>query len=53
MQEKGRRVVIALLEGQTQLEVSRAAGISQPLISYYLKSFRTKVRTELGKGWTE
>ena len=53
MQEKGRRVVIALLEGQTQFEVSRAAGISQPLISYYLKSFRTKVRTELGKGWTE
>lgn len=47
MQEKGQRVVRALLEGYTQVEVSRATGITQPLVSYYLKSFRTKVAAEL------
>lgn len=49
MQEKGQRVVRALLEGYTQVEISRATGITQPLVSYYLKSFRTKVAAELGK----
>lgn len=53
MQEKRRGVVMALLEGHSQLELSRSTGISQPLISYYMKSFRTKVRMELERGWGE
>lgn len=44
---------MALLEGHSQLELSRSTGISQPLISYYMKSFRTKVRMELERGWGE
>lgn len=49
MQEKGRGVVRALLSGYTQMEIARLTGATQPLISYYLKSFRTKVKAELEK----
>lgn len=47
MQEKGQGVIRALLSGYTQMEISRFTGTTQPLVSYYLKSFRTKVRAEM------
>lgn len=53
MQEKGRDIVRGLLEGRTQLDISRSTGVSQPLIAYYLRSFRIKVRAELEKGLGE
>lgn len=52
MQEKGRGAVRMLMEGYTQIEVSRSTGISQPLVSYYLRTFRTKMMSELGS-WEE
>jgi len=49
MQEKGQRVIRALLNGYTQMETGRFTGISQPLVSYYLKTFRVKMSAELGR----
>lgn len=47
MPEKGRAPVKALLNGQTQVEVSRSTGMSQALVSYYLKFFWTRLEGEL------
>lgn len=47
MQENGQNVIGALLMGYTQVEISRLTGATQPLVSYYLRSFRTKVKAEL------
>lgn len=48
MQDKERTVIRTLMDGHTQLEVSRSTGIPQPLISYYVKSFRAKMANASG-----
>ena len=50
MKANDQGIVRALLNGQTQQEVSFTTGIPQSVVSYTHKMFRAKVRAEMGEG---
>lgn len=45
--KKGQTAIQTMMDGYTQVEVSQIYGISQPVISYYLKCFQAQVMREL------
>lgn len=49
MRVKDQGIVRALLNGQSQQEVSLATGVPQSVVSYTQKLFRAKVRAEMGE----
>ena len=50
MKANDQGIVRALLNGQTQQEVSFTTGIPQSVVSYTHKRFQAKVRVALGGG---
>lgn len=47
MRERAREIVSGILDGYTQVEVAKNAGVSQPNVSYHLNEFRKKMREAL------
>lgn len=48
LSKKGQEVIYAMLNGYTQSEAAHTTGLSQPVVSYYIKMFRARAVKALG-----